>query len=206
MKHDEKPPPNWAMTRIDITGKKKDIREFLDKVKSKDLDFDFDKIIPSPKTKEEYLALGLKPATAEDHIQILEDRPWFNWWEFNNIYWGTKWNAKEIHIDTAEMDKVKDEEITKCCVYFETAWSNPMPIINVICNKMTDKLDLVIKMAEEQGIYGGIIRTQQGIVLEDEWYEDCDKAFDISEDVIGYSVRSIDAQLKAEETNQCGDA
>lgn len=187
--------PNWATTMIEITGKKKDVSEFLERIKGhngKEV-IDFEAIIPSPKTKEEYIKMGLKPLSEDDHIQSEPDRPWFNWWEFCNRYWGTKWNAShsEYH---GSLDGLADDQETQVYILFDTAWSPPGPILDKICNEMSSKLDLTIKMAEEQGIYGDIICTHHGKITRNDSYEDCDEAWDISEEVIGYSTRSYNEE------------
>lgn len=78
---------------------------------------DFEKIVPSPKTKEEYLKQGgAKYKTPEEEgIMPVPDRPWFNWFAWTKEHWGAcgnMWPAvivddDEIHFHT--LYEVSDE-------------------------------------------------------------------------------------------------
>lgn len=69
--------------------------------------FTYEAVIPSPKTKEE---------CSEEYLinnyQSLEDRPWFDWYRWNNNNWGVKWDACNSYQDN-------------CCIYFDSPWSKP---------------------------------------------------------------------------------
>ena len=45
--------PNWVSNSISISGKEKDLKQIVKYVKSKTSDFDFNKIIPMPKSLAE---------------------------------------------------------------------------------------------------------------------------------------------------------
>ena len=108
--------PNWVTNTIKI--KTKNVEEVIEKLFT-DGDFDFDKIIPSPKRIEDcpknYICKG------REHIQKEDDRPWFNWYEWNYRFWGTKWGACETEYEKS------DNGIS---ISFDTAWAPPIPIFD----------------------------------------------------------------------------
>lgn len=65
---------------------------------------DFEKILPSPKTKEEYLKQGGSEykSPEEEGITPEPDRPWFNWFAWTKDHWGScnsKWPAVVVDDD-----------------------------------------------------------------------------------------------------------
>ena len=79
--------------------------------------FDFDKIIPEPKTEEECpedCKVNKDSRVAKD-----TERPWFDWYTWRNKYWGTKWGAYNGYV------RIGTSTIT---FVFSTAWSAPFPI------------------------------------------------------------------------------
>ena len=62
--------PNWCENEIRVSGDTKKVKAFMKFVKSKDQDFDFEKVIPLPKGEWDYQ------------------------WCLDN--WDTKWNACDV--------------------------------------------------------------------------------------------------------------
>lgn len=110
--------PNWVRNDAKITGKKTDLDKLVHKIKSAESEFDFNRIIPEPKTKEECEPRYYRTETS--HVQKDDDKPWFNWYEWNWDNWGTKWNACEVCVHR--------EDDNHLHVSFDTAWSFPEPI------------------------------------------------------------------------------
>jgi hypothetical protein len=54
-------------------------------------------------------------------VEIMHDRPWFNWYTWRLEYWGTKWGA---------YDGYTIQENRSLLFIFSTAWSVSEPIIN----------------------------------------------------------------------------
>lgn len=79
---------------------------------------DFDKIIPEPQTEEECPKDCI--VNKDSHIEIEKDKPWFDWYEWRNKYWGTKWGAYDCY-------SIIGKSYIK--FIFSTAWSTPRPII-----------------------------------------------------------------------------
>jgi hypothetical protein len=65
--------PNWCENSVRVNGDPKEVKEFIEFVKSDDSDFDFEKICPFPNGEWDYD------------------------WCINS--WGTKWSAQEISTD-----------------------------------------------------------------------------------------------------------
>lgn len=98
---------------------------------------DFNKIIPEPKTIEECPEDCVVASAKEAHMQEDEERPWFNWYKWHNVYWGTKWGAYDAYTIIGK---------SYVQFVFSTAWSLAYPIIH--------KLDLLgcnidVKYADE---------------------------------------------------------
>ena len=79
---------------------------------------DFDKIIPEPKIESDCPADCF--VRKDSHIMEYEDRPWFDWYQWHNKYWGTKWNAYDGYSKAGK---------TWVLFVFSTAWSYPAPVI-----------------------------------------------------------------------------
>ena len=84
--------------------------------------FSYEWIIPEPATQEEceeqYIVKG---DGKEEHIELDEDKPWFNWYEWHCDKWGCKWDA--MNYDGT--DNCDDEKLT---ISFDSPWNPPMAI------------------------------------------------------------------------------
>lgn len=90
-----------------------------------------------------------------------------DWYDWSCKNWGTKWNACETYIDGNT-------------VYFDTAWSPPLPVIEKL-SKLYPENEIEICFAEEQvGILSGRYVFQNGEIIDGERYNDCSKeAYDM---------------------------
>ena len=52
---------------------------------------DFNKIIPEPKNESE--CPDEYKVNKTSHIELLKDKPWFDWYKWRINHWGTKWGA-----------------------------------------------------------------------------------------------------------------
>ena len=149
--------PNWFYFTLEVTGKEKDVQEFVENVKgSKEFEtegslFDFNHFIPQP--KELFRGdLGMEKM-AELREQGVPD--WYNW----NVHnWGTKWNA---HCHFMDSDK------THAIYRIETAWAFPSPIIKEMIKKYPN-LDFFITGEEESNEYGVFVDSAKEIWEEEE--------------------------------------
>ena len=125
----------------------------------------------------------------------------YNWYNFNNSKWGTKWDIavgdEEKYSDTS----LEEEHPTVLRYRFNTAWSPPLPAIEEL-SLQYPKLEISLEYEEEQGWGGEILWTEEGSSIvreydipnshkdyvdrdevdncicqrdedEDDWYKDC---------------------------------
>ena len=125
--------PNWTFNNLKMKGLRKE------DLFTEEGEFDFDKIIPEPRKIEdcpEEFNLDKHPAP----VQKLEDRPWFNWYDWRVENWGTKWCAGETFF-------CKDGSIS-----FQTAWAPPLPVILELSKRYPER---VIKFSYYDEDYHG---------------------------------------------------
>lgn len=120
--------PNWCENYLTIQGPKDVVINFLLKhCTSKECtvyEFDFNKVIPEPITKEECPMDCLLDSSKEVRVTPPEDKPWFDWYSYHCSYWGTKWNACDSSCNLDLLD-------SGCLyIFFNTAWSPCEPIIH----------------------------------------------------------------------------
>ena len=124
--------PNWTNNTVSMKGiSKEDLytptKDWSGKMTKS---FDFGKLVPEPKTKEELLSKYGNRYLNDGYKNIQEqvDKPWFDWYGWHSQYWGTKWNACECQCD------YDDDEIQ-----FMTAWNEPAPIWHALSLKYPDR-------------------------------------------------------------------
>ena len=135
--------PNWVRNVINVYGKKEDVADFVEK-HIKGTTFDFDTIIPEPRTREECDPLFV--LSDEEEKAILEqnkrlrkegfgevfdcddETAWFDWYQWRIHNWGTKWNAKIPQFINADAIREYDGEYVEILIAFDTAWVEPIPI------------------------------------------------------------------------------
>ena len=137
--------PNWVDNSVFITGTEEqiaDIKEFLGKKHfmsgDDEIPFNFANLIsiPEDKLEEYHVAHGFA-----DGKQIGDTE--FNWYNWNNRCWGTKWNACDGHEETYP---------NEIMYYFNTAWSVPEGIVQALANKLRGTgMTFTWNAEEEQG-------------------------------------------------------
>ena len=168
--------PNWVTNKGIITGDKETIDKIFDLITSDDNQFDFNRIIPEPLCKEDCNHKYYK--TDNDLIQVDNDRPWFNWYDWHCDNWGTKWNSCDAYI-CRSLD-------TGIGVLFDTAWSFPEPIWRKLAH-MFPTATFDIKFADEDlGNNCGYFRAECGNI-DLQWVDTLDFACD----VLGYSKENL---------------
>jgi len=158
--------PNWVFNSIVVEGAKADVDAFLEHAKKPtpfcanddhEREFNFHSFITPPADKvEEYL--GQSGWIGGEQVGSGE----FNWYQWNNANWDTKWNACDVNIDRHSDGSVS--------IRFDTAWCQPTPIFCAMAEQFPN-LNFDIEYEEEQG-WGGTIRFVKGeVAFESEW--DC---------------------------------
>lgn len=116
--------PNWVI--CEITSKNLCSNNiFNDKG-----ELDFNKIIPKPKCIEKRPEKYLIPEAERGEVEneVLEDRPWFNWYDWRWDNWGTKWNASDTY------------KFNKDSICFKTAWYPPIKVMEALSKKLSRKI------------------------------------------------------------------
>ena len=150
--------PNWFYFTLDVSGKEKDVQEFVQNVKGSEKfetegsDFDFNHFIPQPDNI-------FRGALGNKEEEYCKENGLPNWYTWNNENWGTKWNAC---CDNEE------GEGTNCHTYnLSTAWAFPSPIIKEMIKKYPN-LDFFITGEEESNEYGVFVDYAKQIWDEEE--------------------------------------
>lgn len=99
--------------------------------------FDFDKIIPEPRSESECPKDCL--VNKDSHVKMYDDRPWFDWYTWHNKYWDTKWNAYDSYV------KIGRSTIT---FVFSTAWNAPYKVYEQL-HKKYPELNWEVRYADE---------------------------------------------------------
>ena len=163
--------PNHVRTVVKFKNikNKKEMDSIMEKISTKDKNgeqtIDFSKIIPEPKSKAECPKKYI--ANENSGIEIRKEKPWFNWYDWNCDFWGTKWNS---------YDGYSFVDNNSLLFVFSTAWSPAKPIF-----KKLAKLgyDLEIMYADEDiGCNcGRIVYTNEN----EEWTEQTEDELEDSE-------------------------
>ena len=135
---------NWCKCEVRIAGQMGRVREFLGFAKGHfggaASVFDFNRFVPGPR------------------ISAYSTR--FDSWHFDN--WGTKSNA----VGATYRDFVACESELTAVVLFETAWTEPRPII-VRASELFSDLRFELHYFEPLGDFAGFFRCADGVVSDD---------------------------------------
>ena len=134
--------PNWTQNIMIVRGTKTAVEYFLKKYINSAGEFDFDMVIPEPKTKKECPGEYI---TEED--ESIGRKPWFDWYKWRCDNWGTKWNAsctmttpKSLCTKTRASKRVHEKTWYEVEITYDTAWSPPMPVIEKLQKEFHDAM------------------------------------------------------------------
>ena len=153
--------------------------------------FDFETIVPSPKTAaecpERYFIKDAQDA--RNHGLAYEgEKPWLNWHDWNRDNWGTKRNAYDTNccdLDESFPEESDDEEV-EFIISFNTAWCPPMPIFENLI-KLHPELKISCFYIEEGMGFCGV------------YSKDKKEYYDCENDIDGYRQCVIDNDYFDEE-------
>tara|TARA_R110001632_G_scaffold153307_1_gene271136 strand:+ start:796 stop:1401 length:606 start_codon:yes stop_codon:yes gene_type:complete len=154
--------PNWFESRIDVSGKREDVRKFVENVKgsktydTEDYEFDFNHFIPQPSN----IFRG-SISMREEKMFIEKGIP--NWYDWNRENWGTKWNS-QLHSSDCSVDHPLHYVHT---YNISTAWADPRPILHKMI-EMYPHLEFEIEGYEESNEYGIYMSTYEDVFLEEQ--------------------------------------
>jgi hypothetical protein len=165
--------PNWVYNTLTVEGEISPVAMFKAKVSapyevtSSDYNLETQKRETKTFVSEEVLSfwniirppankLGLYHAVSNG----TEDKIW-GWYNWNNNNWGTKWDACNPEITEETQNKV---------IYrFDTAWSQPTPVLEQATTDYPD-LTFTLEYEEEQG-WGGKVIVKAGELISSEFWD-----------------------------------
>jgi hypothetical protein len=171
--------PNWVENRISIVGDTETIYKIKEQLRQPikvqvgigktgiaQPVFSFHNIVTFPEDKEEeyFGTYGSERDPVTGEIVKTGETP-FNWYNFNNREWGTKWDvANEASL--LETDLGEGQLMLQYT--FQTAWSFPEPAIDKLASQYPT-VEIEAWWEEEQG-FGEIIAYKDGNAeIIDEW-------------------------------------
>ena len=152
--------PNYVNNILEIrskSGNAEDIINFIKQHYNEEGLFDFNTFIPEPKTEEECPPeYNMSRTGNHKSLEIFEDKPWFNWYDWRLKYWGTKWNCGVESKCYFDFDKIREnyDSLSSIYIHFDTAWNPPFPIFQKMF-EMHPELDIeIIYQSTENNEYG----------------------------------------------------
>ena len=81
-----------------------------------------------------------------------------DWYEWSVSKWGTKWNGGEVDVESLE-----PESFT---IYFSTAWSPPVPVVEALCEKYPE-IEAEMSYAETGCWFAGKVYGSAGCISDE---------------------------------------
>ena len=102
---------------------------------------------------------------------VMSNETILDWYAWDNSHWNTKWNACRAEIT----DESYEHGLGSITYTFDTAWSDPLPVINELSEQYPD-IKIEWRWIEEQGIENLGERTyENGEMVAEDWPESCSK-------------------------------
>ena len=92
----------------------------------------------------------------------------YNWYNFNNNKWGTKWDVAISDDEKWGETEITGESATHISYRFNTAWSPPLPVIEEL-SVQHPELEITLEYEEEQGWGGEIYWDSTGSSIVNEY-------------------------------------
>ncbi|GHV57831.1 hypothetical protein AGMMS49579_24280 [Spirochaetia bacterium] len=150
--------PNWCENCLFVEGERKLLDAFrtecFSEGENERVFLDFEKIIPPP---ENYFRGNI----GVQEVKYCKEKGLIDWFSWNIGNWGTKWNVYDCDI------KHDDRSIT---VWFETAWSAPIPIMEALTKKYAD-LSFRLEYSEGGMGFRGVFEGKQGEVIRNDCWD-----------------------------------
>ena len=105
---------------------------------------------------ESIFALSLREARqAKQNVERYGFKDWYDW---SVTKWGTKWNGGEVDVESLE-----PESFT---IYFSTAWSPPVPVIEAMCVRFPE-IEAEMSYAETGCWFAGKVYGSDGCISDE---------------------------------------
>jgi hypothetical protein len=92
----------------------------------------------------------------------------FNWYNFNNREWGTKWDVGVSDNQKYSETTISEVSPTKISYHFQTAWSPPLSVIEAL-SLQNPEVEITLDYEEEQGWGGKIYWDSTGSSVLEEY-------------------------------------
>lgn len=163
--------PNYVNNILEIRSKNtEDIVNFIKQHYNEDGLFDFNTFVKEPENEDECPSeYNMKLTDNDRSLEIFEDKPWFNWYDWRLKYWGTKWNCADESKCYFDLDKIRecDSYFSPVYIHFTTAWTPPIPIFKKIF-EMHPELDInIIYHSTENMEYGWFVDVGEYVNFEE---------------------------------------
>jgi len=150
---------------MEVHGSEQELKEFCKKVKSKNNELDFKKIIPYDRKqrrecKREWLQKRNDKELSDFYVNDFESY-WYNQYGYNwcSKFWGTKWGANSVSVNQNNGYVV---------LSFDTAWSPPTKIFQRLI-EMFPNLTFQIYYEELGMMFAGEVHGEEGVMDIDEY-------------------------------------
>jgi hypothetical protein len=120
----------------------------------------------------------------------------FNWYNFNIREWGTKWDVAVLDDEEYPDTEIMIDEPDNVQYRFNTAWSPPVPVIDVLSKQHPDCV-FDLEYEEEQGWGGEIVFKNGEIVSQAEYENRCHECDD-------YDTMEWDEEKEISICKKCG--
>lgn len=161
--------PNWVYNHVQVNGEPQQLEEFAKFIAIKpeywsggDLEWEPLKYLSfhsfvtlDPEHRDEYFETN--GSSMVDGERVITGQGQFNWYQWNNNNWDTKWDACD---EDVEVDYTEDYRLQSLTLRFNTAWSAPEPVFQAMCEKFP-ALTIDFEYEEEQG-WGGEGKNDNG--------------------------------------------
>jgi hypothetical protein len=143
--------PNWCVNKLEVSGAKIEVSNFIEANSSADGILQFSASIPTP-------------------AEMLEGEGWYEWRIAN---WGTKWELSETETDafTPLEPAAKEGDSYSSYCYFPTAWAPPIAWATKV-SELFPKITLSLWYDEPGMSFAGLYRITGGVLSEESWEGD----------------------------------
>ena len=150
--------PNWCNNTLIVEGNVEDLQKIKSLLINDKGEFSFNCAVPQPDNL-------YQDSLSSDKEMELNAKGIPNWYNWNNTYWGTKWDACSAYIEADYEDEDEHNEIR---INFQTAWSPPSDWLYGFFKKLEGIEVSVQLLYDEPGMdfAGSIVREMDGEVYE----------------------------------------
>ncbi|MEW6163610.1 MAG: hypothetical protein AB1642_00965 [Pseudomonadota bacterium] len=109
-----------------------------------------------------------------------------DWYDWSVAKWGTKWNGGEVDVESMEAEGFT--------IYFSTAWSPPVPVIEALCEQYPD-VEAELSYAETGCWFAGKVYGSDGEISDEP-----------ADDVKQFCIEEFGHEFDDEETEEEAEA